>query len=72
MLKTPISAIIIIITFFSFKIHMIFTNLKSFVEVENSFFHLQTWKTVAPPWSNGDVMDHRSLPLGFESQHGHI
>jgi len=27
---------------------------------------------VAPPWSNGNVLDHRSLPPVFEFQHGHI
>jgi len=26
----------------------------------------------APPWSSGSVLDHRSLPLVFESQRGHI
>ena len=26
----------------------------------------------APPWSNGSVLDHRSLPPVFESRRGHI
>ena len=26
----------------------------------------------APPWSSSSVLDHRSLPPMFESQHGHI
>ena len=28
--------------------------------------------TGAPPWSSSSVLDHRSLPPGFESRSGHI
>ena len=41
-----------------------------YLQLSNVFLFYQTLS--APPWSSGSVLDHRSLPPGFESRRGHI